>query len=86
MQGTTGVSQVLSALLHGVCTVYTRAEQADYPKNAMEPSANESPIETIVSAGEEASSEEWPRETQISPANKKTGQGSGADLPVSSQS
>ena len=27
MHGTTGVSQVLSALLHGVCTVYTNDQQ-----------------------------------------------------------
>ena len=59
-----------SPILNG-STEEEQAEQADYQKNGVEPSANESPIETIVSASEEATSSEGrPRETQISPATQ----------------
>ena len=60
-----------------------QAEQADYQKNAVEPSANESPIETIVSASEEATSSEGRRrETQISPATQETDRAQERSLPV----
>ena len=60
-----------------------QAEQADYQKSAEEPSAKESPIETIVSASEEAASSEGrPRETQISPATQETDRAQVQSLPV----
>ena len=60
-----------------------QAEQADYRKNAVEPSAKESPIETIVSASEEATSGEGqPRETQTSPDTQVTDRAQERSLPV----
>ena len=61
----------------------TEEEQADYRKNATEPSANESPVETIVSASEEAASNEGrPSETQTSPATQETDRTQERRLPV----
>ena len=61
----------------------TEEEQAGSRKNATEPSANESPAETIVSASEEAASNEGRRsESQTSPVTQEMDRTQEQRLPI----